>query len=419
MLSTIALLTAIVGFSVWHYVRGGYVLQLGVYFNVCAAAYMLCGMALARFLMELPETDELALIGWMSVAAVVGFNIAYLLANFGGARTSIRSSDYLPSHATILVVVAVGFAFEAAAVLLIGPLEFLFSERVERFGLMRPRAALFYLANLINICLPIAFARYLRYERQPDLMLLGILIAHSLVFSMVTISRYDLAILLLIGGYFLERHGRIRPAALVAILAVAFVSTLFYKPVLYSVILGYDYKADVDFGEYTNWIRHTLLLLASPNVEMPGNSYTLALKSLVVIRPEEDALSEWFMKQFFLERNLLHPQIGYGFTGVWEGYSANGLIGVAMHFAAFGAFFGLLERSPTAMRQIFIVLAMVLTYRLFRSEAYNFVKTFAWYFAYPTIAIVIADKFLVWASRAKLTSVGSQARGLRGRPPSA
>ena len=398
MTPTLAVLVMVVGFAAWHYARQRYVLTLSFYFNVCALAYMVFGMAIARGSMSAPYEGQLDLIGWMCVAAVAGFNIAYLIANRRASPVHRSRSRYLPSHTSMLVVAGIAFAFEAAMILLIGPLEFVFSDRTARFATRRNMIELLYLANILNVCLPIVFMRYLEYRQRRDYRLLLVLLAHGLVLGLATISRYDLMIVLLIGGYFLERHYRIRPIPLLCMLAVALGSTLVYKPLLYEVLLGSEYAARIDTGEYTNWIRHTILLLERPEIELPHGGYALALKSLFVIRPVEDSLSEWFFREFFPDRVLLFPGVSYGFTGVWEGYSANGLIGVAMHFAFFGAFFGWLERSQTPMRHIFIVFAMILTYRLFRSEAYNFIKSYAWYFAYPTIGIVLVDRFLAWAS---------------------
>ena len=417
MLPTLALVTMIVGFSAWHYVRQRYVLTLSIYFNICAVAYMVFGMAIFRADMAVQFEADLQLIAWMCVAAVAGFNVGYLIANLGSVPESGPRSGYLPTHTSLLVVVGIGFAFEAAAILLIGPLEFLFSDRIQRFEVIQTRTALFYVANLMNVCLPIVLARYLQYRQRPDASLLLVLLAHGIALGLITISRYDLMIVLLAAGFFVERYYRIRPIPLLFVLAVAFSSTVVFKPVLYEFLLGREYATNVDLGEYTNWIRHTLLLLGRADVEMPHGGYDLALRSLFVMRPEEDSLSEWFFQEFFPDRVILFPGVGYGFTGVWEGYSANGLIGVAMHFAFCGAVFGWLERSQTPMRHVFIVFAMILTYRLFRSEAYNFVKTYAWYFAYPTIGIVLVDRFLIWASGAWSGQVGHPSRDVaRVRP---
>lgn len=397
MLLTIALLLAVIGFSVWHYRQRPRVLQLSVWFNICALAYMVVGTTLAHAMMPSTVQADLDEIRRMCLAAVIGFNVAYLAVNFRSVSTGTQDAGYIPSHTSMLVAVAAGLVCELAAVMLVGPLDFVFSDRVERFTMFQAQQVLFYIGNLANVCLPIVLVRYFRFRERRDFALLILLLVHGMAIGLATISRYDLALVLLIGGYFLEQNRRGSTVWIVCILAASFAATLIYKPVLYDVILGTAYPSDLDLSEYTNWIRHTLMLLAS-DVAMPHGGYALAFKSLFVISPEQDSLAEWFFKEFYTIRSLLYPDLGYGFSGVWEGYSANGLTGVALHFAAFGAFFGWLERSSTSMRQVIAVFALVLTYRLFRSEAYNFVKTFAWYFLYPTLAIVAADRFLLWAT---------------------
>lgn len=413
----LVLAAMIAGFAAWHYARQRQVLTLSFYFNVCALSYMVFGMVIFRMEASALFEADLERVGWMCVAAVAGFNIAYLIANLRRGRVPWRQPGYLPSHTSMLVVVGIGFAFELSAIVLIGVLEYLFVDRIERFAVIRTRIALLYMANLINVCLPIIFMRYLEYRQRRDYRLLLVLAAHGLFLGLATISRHDMMIVLLAAGYFLERYYRIRPVPLLCIMLAALGSTLFYKPILYQLLLGFEYSTDFDYGEYTNWLRHTLLLLQRPDVELPHGGYALALKSLFVMRPEEDSLAEWFLQEFFMERLLLFPGTSYGFSPLWEGYSANGLIGVAMHFAFFGVFFGWLERSRSPMRHVFIVFAMFLTYRLFRAEAYNFVKSYAWYFAYPAVGIVLADRFLTWASGARRGEAVHLSRDVaRGRP---
>ena len=399
MHTTLTLLTVCVGFSIWYYLRCRYILQLGIYFNVLAVMYMALGLILTRLTMGQAAATELEQIGLMSIAAVIGFNLAYVIAGARQAHGSNTESGYLPSHTILLFVVGIALAFEAAAILLIGPLDFLLSDRIARFASIRPQTALFYFANFINVCLPIVLLRYLHFGYRRDLNLLYFILAHGILLGLVTISRYDLSIIVLSVCFFLERYRKIGSRLVFGTLVFSMALTLVFKPSLYQVLLGQSYATNVDLGEYTNWVRHTILLMSRPEVELPHNGYLLALKSLFVMRPEEDTLSEWFLQEFYLERIIMFPGVGYGFSSVWEGYSANGLVGVALHFGFFGACFGLLERSSSPMRQIFIVFALVLTYRLFRSESYNFVKTYAWYFAYPAIAIVLVDKFMNWASR--------------------
>ena len=391
-------------FGVYYYKRSGYILQLGSYFNLLAAVYMGLGLILWGRETGQQFTGEIDQIGWMSIAAVSGFNLAYSLAGFRQSTGPAHGlgSGYLPSHTTMLFVVGVAMVFKLSAIFLIGVLDFFYINRLERFAILEFKTPLFYVGDFAYVCLPIVLMRYFRFKLRHDRNLMLFIVAQGMIYGLLTISRYDLSIVILCLFYFLERNRVLRPVQLLGILAILLLITGFFKPSMYMLLLGEVYPHEVDFNEYTNWIRHTILLMSHPEVELPHNGYLLSLKSIFIMRPVEDALSEWFIKNFYLERSLIFPNLRYGFSSVWEGYTANGLSGVALHFAFFGACFGLLERSPTAMRQIFIIFVLILTYRLFRSESYNFVKHFAWYFAYPTFAIVFFDKFMIWATRRRV-----------------
>ena len=374
-------------------------LNLGTYFNLLALLYMVLGLAIAHLNMEHHAMDNLEQIGWISVGAMGGFNFAYWLVGLRQPHWSNSELGYLPSHKTMLFVVGMALFFGAVAILLSGPLDFLLSDRVIRFNFFQQHKPLFYVANFINICLPIVFLRYLAFKHKRDRNLLYFIIAYGLVYGLATISRYDISIILLCSIYFIDRFKIIRPSLVISMILISLLITFFFKPSLYQIMLGETYPHNIDFGEYYNWIRHTIMLMDKPYVDLPHNGYWLTLKSLFIISPEENTLSEWFFEEFFWERKVLYPGLGYGFSGIWEGYSENGVAGVAMHFAVVGACFGWLERSSSAMRQVFTVFALILSYRLFRSESYNFVKVYAWYFLYPTFAIMLVDKFLIWITR--------------------
>ncbi len=393
--------------AVFFYIRRRYIMQFGTYFNLIASIYM--GLGLILYSLETGQqfTNEIDQIGWMSVAAVSGFNLAYWLAGLRQSTGPGQGAGYLPSHTTMLFIVGVGLSFKMAGILLIGFFDFFSADRVTRFALFQSRQLLLYVGHVINICLPIVLARYLCFGLRRDRTLLLFIVVEILIYGTFTISRYDLSILILSLCYFFERYRHTRKDLIIGSLIGSLLLTVFFKPSMYRFLLGDIYPHEIDFNEYTNWIRHTILLMSRPEVELPHNGYWLALKSLFVISPKEDALSEWFIKNFYMERTLLFPSLSYGFSGVWEGYTANGFAGVALHFAFIGACFGLLEKSPTAMRQIFIVFALILSYRLFRSEIYNFVRTYAWYFAYPTFAIVFLDKFMIWATRRSTMNLSS------------
>ena len=399
-----------VGCIVWQYVRYREIMQLGIFFNFCAIAYFALGLSISMEETAKAFPDHLQEIGWMAVVAVIGFNLAYMFARSLPSRITKSNGDYLPSRTTLLIFVGIGLLFELSAILVINFSDYFLTDRNHRFMAIQHRTELLYIANLMDVCLPMAMARYFKFRNRKDRNLFYFLFFYCVLIGITTISRFDLTVAMICLLYFLDQERILRTFTITSIIFFAFFLTIIFKPALYPLLIGESYlggKNLFDANEYTNWIHTTLLMMTHPEVELPHNGYLLALKSLFVISPEQDALSEWYLKEFYYEQTLLFPGTARGFTGVWEGYSTYSLAGVGMHFAFFGAVFGILQRTPTAMRHIFIIFAMILTHRLFRSEVYNFVKTYAWYYAYPIFAIVLIDKFLLWSSRGRTIFFGT------------
>ena len=384
----------------WQYSRFRNIMQLGFFFNSCAMLYFCLGLSLSIEEISKTYPDQLEKIGWMAVVSVIGFNLAYMIVRLPPSRTIGRHIDYLPSHTTLLFFVGIGLLFHFSAILVISFGDYFLIDRNERFANILPIKVLSYGSNLLNVCFPIAIARYLKFRNRSDRNLLYFILCCCIFISISTISRFDFSFVVICLLYFFHKERIIKAGMTFCFILLSFALTLFYKPILYFLFLDTVYSTSIyDYNEYTNWIRHTIIMMTSPEVPLPHNGYLLALKSLFVISPEQDSLSEWYLKEFHPERAILFPGTSYGFTGIWEGYSAYGLPGVGMHFAFFGVLFGLLERFPTVIRHILIVFAMVLIYRLFRSEVYNFMKGYAWYYAYQLFAIVLVDKFLFWSQK--------------------
>jgi len=146
-------------------------------------------------------------------------------------------------------------------------------------------------------------------------------------------------------------------------------------------------------GEIVNWIRNSEVLLDNhvTGKDLPENSYLLALKSLVVISPATDAPAEWFVKNFF--RDAV-PGYTRGFSGLLEGYLYFKEVGVILHFFFIGVVFALLQNLKTLYSFVLTLFFCYATFRLFRSEAYNFVKYMQWYYVIPMAAIFIFDRML-------------------------
>jgi hypothetical protein len=72
------------------------------------------------------------------------------------------------------------------------------------------------------------------------------------------------------------------------------------------------------------------------------------------------------------------------------------VLGVVIHFFGVGVLFGLLERLRGSFRLAISIFVMFIMFRVFRSEIYNFIKTFSWFYFYQAIAIVIIDTIIKW-----------------------
>ena len=81
--------------------------------------------------------------------------------------------------------------------------------------------------------------------------------------------------------------------------------------------------------------------------------------------------------------------------------------------------FGTRERTQNAIRQVLVAFVIVLTYRLFRAEAYKPVKTYRWLLVHSTLAIILADRLPAQGLRDRDTDEMARANALPAEPPAA
>ncbi len=225
-------------------------------------------------------------------------------------------------------------------------------------------------------------------------------IMHNLFFAIMLISRSALVYNFICIFFFLELHGYIKRRTLVLSGVGMALLMFFYKGLLYGLILDQEYES-FNPGEFINWIRNSEIIMnhAFDSSFLPNNSYWLAVKSIFVISPEEQALSEWFIAEFYSDRVV--SGLTYGFSGLIEGYLYLGTVGVFLHFFFFGFVFAVFERAGGALRLMLTVTSIYVMYRLFRSELYNFVKTYVWFYLYQFLIIYFFDQFLRWISASR------------------
>ena len=383
-------------FIFFHLNRAGRLFSIPVFFNLYSILYFVVGGYFYSDIVYGGGTSaELELILDLSVFAVLGFNVGYIYTSRGYAKINVPADGYVPRSDTLLIVVGVALMAELFVIIMVGPYNYFFIDRLSRFPIMKSYQSILYVANLMNIALPFILARYFSTKSLLDKKLLYFVLAHNIFLAVLLISRSALAYNFICLFFFLELHGRIRMGALMFLGGVMAVLMFFYKGFLYGVILDKEYEK-FNPGEFINWIRNSEIMLSNEfdYTYLPNNSYLLALKSMVVVSPSEEALSEWFISEFYADRVV--SGLTYGFSGLIEGYLYLGVLGVALHFIAVGLVFGLFERLRGSFRLVITISVMFIMFRVFRSEIYNFIKTFTWFYFYEAIAIVLLDYLIRW-----------------------
>lgn len=386
------LFSLIAFFGAFHIKRTGAVFSLPVFFNAYSLMYFVVGVYIYAQLYHKGNVEGvLNDVLLMCFMAVFGFNAAYI----AGTNKKLYSFErkvkgYTPAYQTLVIMVAIALLAKAAVIVAVGPYEFFFITRTDRFPIKKAFQPLLFISNLTNVVLPLFIARYFLCRKKKDLFMVKVLLSYHLFMAVILISRSALAFNFICLFYFLELHKYISKKSIIVLGVFMAVAMFFYKGFLYGVILGAEYES-FNPGEFINWIRNTRIMLdAGFTAEMlPNNSYILALQSMFVPSPEDAALSEWFIREFYPERVV--AGLTYGFSGVLEGYLYLGLWGVFLHFAVFGFSFSLMERLRGSVRVAITICALFIMFRVFRSEMYNFAKTFTWYYLYQILGVVVVD----------------------------
>lgn len=396
MISTeVALIVAVcVFFCGLHYYRSKRVLNTGLIFNAYSILYF--GVGIQYYSNEYYGggfSYELSLLSVLCLVALLAFNLVYILFSGRACEFSGFELSYCPRFDTLFLLVVVALLAEFFIIGVVGPYNYFFVDRLDRFPIMKKYQAVLYLSNLMNIALPFILYRYNLTKSEMDKKLLIFVLCHNFFFAIMLISRSALVYNFLCLFYWLESTGRVKQKTILLGGAVMVFVIFFYKGFLYGVILDKEYES-FNPGEFINWIRNSELVLQAgiDSDNLPNNSYVLALKSLVVMSPKEDALSEWFIKEFYSDRVV--SGLTYGFSGVIEGYLYLGAVGVFLHFCFVGGLFALIERSKGAVKVALVVCLLFLMFRIFRSEIYNFLKTYSWFYVYQIFFLVMLDHLI-------------------------
>lgn len=374
----------------------GYLFNLGLFFNAYAILYFFVGLNLYKYntLGGYVSTDLLN-IAWLSLVALISFNIFYLLFTVL-FKKKVKHNELLtlPSYHSVLLLFLLGVFAQLFIIFQVGPFNFFFIDRLDRFPIMKQYQAIFFIAKVSNIALIFALARYFYVGEFQDKFLAKIILSYNLFFAIMLISRSELAFTFIALFFFLERSGKVKTKTIVILGFLMALLMFSYKGILYFYILGDENYGTFNPGEFINWIRNSLLLMDSKidSNSLPNNSYLLALEGVFNPSPGGIPLSEWFIQYFYPSKVV--TGLTYGFSGVIEGYLYGKEFGVVLHFLLIAFIFSLIERNRNIISIALTICALFIMFRLFRSEVYNFSRTFIWYYLYQILAFHIVDKLL-------------------------
>ncbi|MEJ2912976.1 hypothetical protein [Pseudoalteromonas sp. C12FD-1] len=382
----------------WVYIKfHGSLFNLGVFFNAYSILYFFVGLNLYKYnILGGYVTSDLVKVAWLSLVGIVSFNVFYSAFSlvFKSKTENHDSYKNIPSFNSILLLFSLGVLAQLFIIAKVGPFNFFFIDRLDRFPIMKQYQHIVFIAKVSNIALIFALARYFYVQEWRDKALARVILAYNLFFAIMLISRSELAFTFIALFYFLEKTGKVRTKTII-IIGICMALLMFsYKGILYIYILGDQDYGTFNPGEFINWIRNTLLLFDSKITpeSLPNNSYLLALEGVLNPSPSGVPLSEWFIQYFY--PNKVVSGLTYGFSGVVEGYLYLKEFGVMIHFLIIAFIFSIIERKQSILSTALTICALFIMFRLFRSEIYNFTRTFIWYYFYQIIVFYFADKVL-------------------------
>ena len=383
-------------FTLLIYQKQKTIFSLGVIFNSYAFLYFIIGPLLYEIETSKGGANiDLGNISELVIYAMLSFNLTYFfLTKERNVNEKLINYKKPPTMQSIIFILLVGVIAKTYLIVDVGVGHFFFSDRIERFETLKNNRPLFLLSKVTDIALIFFFIRYFAFRKKVDKFLLLFLISYNLAFAIITISRSELAFNFLIITFFLHSENIVSKAKIIILACLMAILMFSYKGILYFYILGDANYGTYNPGEFINWIRNSILLIKGDfnSEDLPNNSYLLAFKSMFFIDPGGDALSEWFIKKFYPER--YSPGLTYGFSGLIEGYLYLGIPGIIFHFSFIAIIFAYLENSRNPFRVALTICAMFIMFRLFRSEIYNFTRTYTWYYLYPIFLIGVSDIIL-------------------------
>lgn len=258
----------------------------------------------------------------------------------------------------------------------------LLTTRTDSFNLFYENKFIFLVQSTQTVIyIYLAYFHYLIRRNK----LFTVATSYLLLFSIINISRFDLLIIIFTHIFFLYHTKRISTIKIINYGSLLIFIFLFLKPVLYKYLLNINYGQDYNYSELINWIKNTIRVVKS-SPEYIYNSYLVTIEG--IFNPtidSEKALTNWFMKEFYLSDYMDGNK--YGFSFIAESYINGSAYLTIIPFSFYGYLFKKLTFQRSHIIMIVNIIISILMYKLFRSESYNFFRSLIWSYIIPLLLI--------------------------------
>jgi len=370
-------------FSLLFYNSSKSILNLGIVFNFFIIIYGVVGINVYWFVFNsnLEILEELIKVIFISSIA---FNLCFRLTK---SLDNLRKVIKTPNNFTINLLFTITTISYLGVMLVNG---ILFVDRTEAFSLLYQNKYIFLLSSFqIILYIIIAFNYYIKGKAT----FYYIVTIYLVFMSILTISRHDLFAIFVVNVFFLIKTDRISSRRLMFYSTSLLIFFLFFKQILYVQVLGLDYSnTELDYGEVVNWVRNTVNTL-NANIEYQYNPYLVTLEGLFnPFLSSDKPLSNWYMKNLFYQNYIDGNKYGFSFIG--ESYIAGSPYLLVIVFSFYGYLFKKVSfKKLTIVNSVIQIIIILMMYKLFRSESYNFFRSIIWSYLIPLIIIQLFSIF--------------------------
>ena len=359
------------------------ILNLGIIFNVFIVIYGIVGINTYWFVFNsnLEILEEIIKVIFISSIA---FNLFFRRTK---SLDTLRKVIKTPNNFTINLLFTI-ITISYLGIMLGNGI--LFVDRTEAFSLLYQNKYIFLLSSFqIILYIIIAFNYYIKGKAS----FFYVATLYLFFMSILTISRHDLFAIFVINVFFLLKTNKLSSSKLMFYSILLLLFFLFFKQILYAQVLGIEYTTvGADYGEVINWVRNTVNAL-NTNIEYEYNPYLVTLEGL--FNPyvsSNKPLTNWYMENLFYQNYLDGNKYGFSFIG--ESYIAGSPYLLIIVFSFYGYLFKKVSfKNVTTVNSVIQIIIILMMYKLFRSESYNFFRSITWSYLIPLVVIQLFSIF--------------------------